>query len=309
MTEAVGVHDPVMLSEILECFDLKPGQVVVDATLGHGGHSRKMLEKISPGGVLVGFDWDEAMMEIAKKRLAEYGQSKVHYVRDNFKTIGLKMVELGLQADAILIDLGLNSNQIDDPNRGISFRTEGPLDMRMDRSSGEPASAILNRISPQAIEDALLEYGDERWARAIAKVIVAKRKERPLKTTADLVDCVLAAIPARARDKRIHPATRTFQAIRILTNHELEGLATAISDAAQALNLRGKLLILSYHSGEDRIVKQSFARLAGSEFEPIFKKPLVPTDGEIRQNSRSRSAKLRGLIRITKQEAHHEHSN
>ena len=172
--------------------------------------------------------------------------------------------------------------------------------MRMDRSSGEPASALLNRLSPDEIEAILWNFGDERWARAIAKAIVARRKERPLRTTADLVDVVQAAVPAGARDKRIHPATRTFQAVRIAVNRELDELDEAVTDAAMTLALGGTLAVLSYHSGEDRQVKRAFRALAGEEFEEPLRKPQEPTAEEIARNPRSRSAKLR-LLRRTAQ--------
>jgi 16S rRNA (cytosine1402-N4)-methyltransferase len=201
--------------------------------------------------------------------------------------------------DGILLDLGLNSAQVDDPSRGFSFNAEAPLDMRMDRSSGEPASALLNRMSMTEIEQMLWDLGDERWARAIARKVVERRKTHALKTTKDLVDCVLAAIPAGAREKRIHPSTRTFQAVRILVNGELEGLEEALSDAAGCLRPDGVLAVLSYHSGEDRIVKTAFRQLSENGFEEVFKKPLTPTPAEIQLNPRSRSAKLRALRRTS----------
>jgi 16S rRNA (cytosine1402-N4)-methyltransferase len=202
-----------------------------------------------------------------------------------------------LKADGILMDLGLNSAQIADPSRGIAFREDGPLDMRMDRSAGEPASALLNRLSPDEIETILWNFGDERWARAIAKAIVARRKQAPLRTTADLVDVINAAVPAGARDKRIHPATRTFQAVRIAVNRELEDLDEAVTDAAMCLAPGGTLAVLSYHSGEDRQVKHAFRALAGEEFEEVLRKPQEPTTEEVLRNPRSRSAKLRLLRR------------
>jgi 16S rRNA (cytosine1402-N4)-methyltransferase len=169
--------------------------------------------------------------------------------------------------------------------------------MRMDRSKGEPASALLNRLSPREIEDILFELGDERWAKAIAKKIVERRRENPLRTTTDLVEAVLAAVPAGARDKRIHPATRTFQAVRIAVNRELEGLDEALRDAAERLAPGGTLAVLSYHSGEDRIVKNTFRDLAGEDFEDVYRKPRQPGAEEIARNPRSRSAKLRAIRR------------
>jgi 16S rRNA (cytosine1402-N4)-methyltransferase len=300
-------HDPVMLSEILELLDLKPGEVVVDGTLGLAGHSMRFLQAVTPGGVLVGFDWDESMLAEARRRIWEKtgtetenwekAGTRVELVHSDFRAIGSVLDDLGLKANGILLDLGLNSAQIEDPERGIAFKNEGPLDMRMDRSKGEPASALLNRLSPREIEDILFELGDERWAKAIAKKIVERRRENPLRTTTDLVEAVLAAVPAGARDKRIHPATRTFQAVRIAVNRELEGLDEALRDAAERLAPGGTLAVLSYHSGEDRIVKNTFRDLAGEDFEDVYRKPRQPGAEEIARNPRSRSAKLRAIRR------------
>jgi 16S rRNA (cytosine1402-N4)-methyltransferase len=290
-------HDPVMVSEVLEALELKPGMTVVDGTLGLGGHTSHFLQAVSPGGVVVGLDWDEAMLARARKRLGNPESATLITRHEDFRNLAGVVNEERLTPDGILFDLGLNSAQVDDPERGLSFRAEGPLDMRMDRSRGEPASALVNRLSPHELENILFEFGDERWARAIAKVIVERRKSQPLRTTQDLVDCVLAAIPAGAREKRIHPATRTFQAIRIATTRELEGLREAILEAAETLAVGGTLAILSYHGGEDRIVKTAFRSLAESGFKELYKKPIAPSGAEIQRNRRSRSAKLRALRR------------
>lgn len=297
MERTVPHHDPAMLSETLEFLALEPGMVVVDGTLGLAGHALEFVQRITPGGTLIGLDWDRSMLSLAGERLGAPEGVTLELVHTNYRAMPGVMEELGLRADAILLDLGLNSAQIEDPERGITFRTEGPLDMRMDRSAGEPASAMLNRIAPGEIERGLKEYGDENWARAIAKVIVERRKKAPLRTTADLVDCVLAAIPAGARDKRIHPATRTFQAVRIMVNGELDDLEGAISDAARCLAPGGRLVVLSYHSGEDRAAKRAFRALRSEGFSELTDGPVGPTEVEIRRNPRSRSAKLRALLR------------
>jgi 16S rRNA (cytosine1402-N4)-methyltransferase len=291
-------HDPVMVQEILRHLPLKPGSVVVDGTLGLGGHSLRFAEKVRPGGTLVGFDWDESMLAIARERLADVREINIHLVHNDFRNLGTVLQELGLKADGILLDLGLNSAQIEDAGRGLSFLQDGPLDMRMDRSRGEPAAAWLNARSPAEIEQALFDFGDERWARAIAKTIVETRKKKPLRMTSDLVECVLTAIPPGARDKRIHPATRTFQAIRIVMNGELDGLEDALLSAAESLKPGGVLAVLSYHSGEDRIVKRTFKSLTETICQEMMKKPETPTEDEIRRNPRSRSAKLRAIRRI-----------
>jgi 16S rRNA (cytosine1402-N4)-methyltransferase len=294
--EATPRHEPVMVKEILADFDLRPGMAVFDGTVGLGGHSSEFLRLIQPGGTLLGVDWDESMLELAKNRLhAE--DADVRLVRADFRSLPELADEMGLRADAILLDLGLNSAQVDDPARGFSFKEPGSLDMRMDRSKGEPASAILNRMTPAQIEAMLKDLGDERWARAIAKQMVERRKARPLKTTQDLVDCVLAAIPPGAREKRIHPATRTFQAVRIYVNGEFEGLEETLSELAMRLKHGGTLSVLSYHSGEDRIVKRAFRSLAASGFRELHKRPVEPTESEVRLNPRARSAKLRSLRR------------
>lgn len=296
--KAVPRHVPVMVDEILRDLDLKPGSVVVDGTLGLGGHALRMIEQIRPGGTLVGLDWDAEMLAYARKRLGNPEGVDVHLYHEDFRHIRPVMDLLNLEADAIVLDLGLNSAQIQDSERGFSFNEEGPLDMRMDKSKGEPAAAILNRLAPAQIEEALRDYAEERWARAIAKAIVNRRKAQPLRSTADLVECVLEAIPPGAREKRIHPATRTFQAVRILTNRELEGLEEGVRDAASTLSKGGVLAVLSYHSGEDRAVKHAFRSLSHSGFEELHRKPLQPGAEEESRNPRSRSAKLRSIRRI-----------
>jgi 16S rRNA (cytosine1402-N4)-methyltransferase len=291
-------HDPVMVREILGDLRLEPGDVVFDGTLGLGGHSAAMLEKIQPGGTLVGTDWDEMMLAAATTRLQMSPlRAEVRLVKSDFRDLPELSRSWGLTPDAVLLDLGLNSAQVDDSDRGFSFKETGPLDMRMDRNEGEPASAVLNRMTPAQIETMLKELGDERWARAIAKQIVERRKSKPLKTTQDLVDCVHAAIPPGAREKRIHPATRTFQAVRIYVNGELDGLEEAVRDLSELLNPGGTIAILSYHSGEDRIVKHVFRELSKTDFEELHKKPLEASEAEVRANPRARSAKLRSLRR------------
>lgn len=288
-------HEPVMVREILEDFALRPGMTVVDGTLGLGGHALRLIEHIQPGGTLVGLDWDESMLEIAIQRLKDAAGVRLILERADFRTLAEIVEREALSPDAILLDLGLNSAQVDDPQRGLSFREEGILDMRMDRTRGEPASALLNRMALGELESAIRELGDERWAHAIARKIVERRKDSPLRTTKDLVGCVLAAIPVRAREQRIHPATRTFQAIRILVNGELEGLREALLDAAGTLAPGGVLSVLAYHSGEDRIVKRAFRELELAGFSTLHAKPLGPTVEEVRRNPRSRSAKLRSI--------------
>ncbi|MCW5940796.1 MAG: 16S rRNA (cytosine(1402)-N(4))-methyltransferase RsmH [Fimbriimonadaceae bacterium] len=308
-------HVPVMATEVLDLLGASPGDVVVDGTIGLGGHSALLCERIGPKGTLIGFDWDAAMLSRAAERLrasatdsgdlsglryaaASEGGGHLWLVNADYREIPEALAALGCAgADAILLDLGLNSAQLDDAERGLSFNADGPLDMRMDRDRREPASALLNRLAPGQIETMLQDLGDERWARAIAKAICDRRRERPLQTTQDLVDCVLRAIPPRARDKRIHPATRTFQAVRIAVNQELEGLEGALVRIGRVLNPGGTMVTLAYHSGEDRAAKRAFLTLADGDFDIITRKPLEATEAERAANPRSRSAKLRALRR------------
>ena len=289
-------HEPVMLREILELLPLREGATAVDGTLGLAGHAKEMIAKVGVSGRFLGLDWDESMLAIAKERIGSVG-TKIELVHSDYRGLADEMARLGWKADGILLDLGLNSAQIEDSERGIAFKEAGPLDMRMDRTTGEPASSMLHRMSLDQIERILWEYGDEKWARAIARKIVERRKDNPLRTTEDLVECVLAAIPVRARDKRIHPATRTFQAVRIAVNEELEGLDETIAEIGRCLKPGGVLAVLSYHSGEDRAAKHAMRELAAEGFEELYKKPAQPSAEEIARNPRSRSAKLRAIRR------------
>ncbi|CAN5566989.1 16S rRNA (cytosine(1402)-N(4))-methyltransferase RsmH [soil metagenome] len=293
-------HESVMVQEMMEALDLKSGDTVVDGTLGLGGHSQHFAKAITPGGTILGIDWDDAMLAEAQRRLSDIEGVRFLFVRDDFRNIGTIIKDHELVPNAIALDLGLNFAQIEDPTRGITFTVDGPLDMRLDRSKGETASSLLNRLSLTEIENILHEYGDERWARMIAKRIVERRKDSPLRTTQDLVDCVLAAIPPGARDKRIHPATRTFQAVRIAVTGELDSVEIGVRGAAEALTVNGTLAVLSYHSGEDRIVKQAFRELtAAGHHKELTKKPVPASADEAARNPKSRSAKMRAIRRIS----------
>lgn len=294
-------HTPVMVSEVLEMLDLQPGMTLIDGTVGHGGHSVEMAAKIRPSGKIYGFDWDEGMLAVASKRLASVQGVEFTGVHADYRHIPEYCRQQSVHPDGILLDMGLNNAQIEDPERGITFLHEGPLDMRLDRSHGEPASALLNRWSAIQIEKVLRTYGDENWAKKIAEIIVDRRKIKPLRTTGDLVDCVMAAIPPSKREKRIHPATRTFQAVRIAVNQELEGLTEAIEEIAFTLKPGGRFVLLAYHSGEDRAAKNALRNLVDEGFELLIKKPLTPSAEEISRNNKARSAKLRALKRRTKE--------
>ncbi len=290
-------HEPVMVTEVLETLGLKAGDTVVDGTLGLAGHAVRMIDMVAPDGRFLGVDWDGSMLARAKERITEPNGVEVKFHRGDYREIPEKLAMLKWKPNGILLDLGLNSAQIEDPERGIAFKEVGPLDMRMDRSSGEPAAAVINRMSLDELERVMWDLGDERWARAIARKIVERRKESPLRTTQDLVDCVLAAVPVRARDKRIHAATRTFQAFRIYVNNELDELEEAIEEIAKTLAPGGTLAVLSYHSGEDRAAKQAMKSLSEEGFSEIYRKPKTPSEQEVAMNPRSRSAKLRAVRR------------
>lgn len=291
-----------MAREVFEAMSLKPGDTYVDGTLGLGGHALEAANFIRPGGKIYGFDWDRKMLETAKARLSGLDGAVVEIHNIPLFEAPELLESENVRPNGVLLDLGLNSAQVDDPARGFSFSEDGPLDMRMDQTRGEPASALLNRMTPSQIENMLIELGDERWGRAIAKQIALRRQTQPLRTTFDLVECVLAAVPKGARDKSIHPATRTFQAVRLKVTGELVNLDEAIRSFAGILAPSGVMVILSYHSGEDRIVKSAFKSLERgdsgiSNFSALYSKPLRPAESETSANRRARSARLRALKR------------
>jgi 16S rRNA (cytosine1402-N4)-methyltransferase len=309
-------HVPVLLAEVLEALDAAPGRRIVDATLGGGGHAIQIAERIAPDGVLIGLDQDADALEAAGQRLKAVPETvTTHLIQSNFAGIREAIAGIGIPAvDGVLMDLGVSSYQLDTPGRGFSFRGQGPLDMRMDSGSdAETAADLLNRLPEAEIARILFTYGEESRSRRIASEIVRRRQIKPLATTEDLADAVRGAMPYRTRPGEIHPATKTFQAVRIAVNRELEVLETALREAAACLTSGGRLVVIAYHSLEDRIVKNVFAELSGKRIgsdlpdpEPVaapiltlvMRKPLVPTDDEVRRNPRSRSAKLRVAEKI-----------
>ncbi|MFH1578525.1 MAG: 16S rRNA (cytosine(1402)-N(4))-methyltransferase RsmH [Candidatus Omnitrophota bacterium] len=288
------IHKPVMCSEILEFFKLAPGMTVIDATVGCGGHSAKILKQILPGGRLIGVDRDRESLEIAKSRLSEFNEA-VSLVHGDFRNLDkiLPMVWTK-KADAIIFDLGLSAAQLSNPERGFSFQLEGPLDMRMDRASFIQAYDLINNLNEEEISSLLWSFGQERFHNRIAHLLVAERRKSPINSTSQVANIVIRAMPRHYKFGRIHPATRTFQAIRIAVNRELESLDTGIKKAIDLLKPGGIIAVISFHSLEDRIVKINF-RLARSaeKIKLITLKPLRPNDAERADNPSSRSAKLR----------------
>lgn len=309
-------HTPVLLAEVLDVLNLAPGKTVVDGTLGGAGHSRPICDRIAPGGTLVGLDRDGDALQEAAKVLADAPETvMVRLVRANYADMASALASVGMTgADAVLLDMGVSSHQLDAPERGFALRYVGPLDMRMDMSSGETAAEILNRWPEAEIARILFEYGEESRARRIAAEIVRRRGQKPLETTEDLVDALRATMPFRTRPGEIHPATKTFQAIRIAVNRELDAIGPALQAAARLLNPGGRLAVIAYHSLEDRIVKNTLTELSGKRVESdlpmpplpkilhiLTKKPLTPTEDEIRSNLRARSAKMRVAERRTEE--------
>jgi 16S rRNA (cytosine1402-N4)-methyltransferase len=280
----------------------RPGGRYLDATVGTGGHADALLLASEPDGRLCGIDRDAEAIASAAERLGRFG-SRVELVHGNFARLRSIAAEEGWAPfDGIVYDLGVSSFQLDDASRGFSFGREGPLDMRMDRRlSGMTAAELLNRLPERDIARILREFGEERWARRIAARVVAERRVRPLSTTTDLARLVAAAIPRRAWPRRIHVATRTFQALRIAVNDELAALQQGLSDVLELLVPGGRVCVISFHSLEDRIVKETFrawARPAEARARVLTRRPVVPTEEEVAANPRARSARLRAAERL-----------
>lgn len=292
-------HIPVMCAEAIDFLNLSAGKTIVDATLGTGGHSLKILERISPGGRLIGIDRDEAAINIAKARLADYGGS-CSFLHGNFSDIDKMLAGLAIdKVDGILFDLGVSSLQFDNPLRGFSFQGDGPLDMRLDQTSHISAYDLVNNLNEDELSELLWNFGQERWHNRIARYLVKEREKSPISTTKELSRVVIEAIPYRFRHGRIHAATRTFQALRVAVNRELESLEIAVHKALQLLKENGRICVISFHSLEDRVVKFSFRDAAAKGMLKIMTpKPLVPSEQEAAQNPRARSAKFRAGERI-----------
>jgi 16S rRNA (cytosine1402-N4)-methyltransferase len=289
-------HIPVLVEEVMTLLRCEPGHTYVDATLGGGGHASEILKRTAPDGVVIGIEWDEDALSQARNTLMPFGD-RVKIFRENF--IHLSDLVEAESVDGILLDLGLSSIQVEKAERGFSFKGEGPLDMRMDQRMNETAAHLINRLSSGELEYTLFHYGEERWAKRITKAIVQEREREPLRTTQALRKIVHNAIPRRFHSRRIDPATRTFQAFRIRVNEELDNLGKILETGWKTLKREGRICIISFHSLEDRMVKETFRRLEKQgEMRILTKKPVTPSEEEQRRNPRSRSAKLRCAERV-----------
>lgn len=307
-------HVSVLLNECIDGLEIKPDGIYVDGTMGGGGHSVAICSKLSQNGLLIGIDQDINAIKASEKRLKAKYQNVI-VVHDNFSNIKSILENLNINSiNGILMDLGVSSHQLDEPDRGFSYMHNADLDMRMNQNAPFTAKEVVNNYSESDLERIIKNYGEERWARRIAHFIVEERKKAPISTTYELVDIIKKAIPAGARKDGPHPAKRTFQAIRIEVNGELEILRQAILDIVDVLESKGRLCIITFHSLEDRIVKQTFKELENPctcppEFpvcicgkkrkaKVITKKPILPTNEELEANPRARSAKLRILEKL-----------
>ena len=304
-------HIPVLYYETLDNLVINPDGVYIDCTLGGGSHSEGILERLSDKGLLISIDQDSNAIEYSKKRLEKFGP-KWKVFKGNFENIDTIAYMAGVdKVDGILMDIGVSSKQLDDPERGFSYRYDVKLDMRMNTEQKISAYDVVNTYSEEQLSKIIFEYGEERYARKIAKLIVEERKSFPIEKTSDLIALIKRAYPERSSK---HPAKKTFQAIRIEVNRELEVLENAISKAVELLKVGGRLAIITFHSLEDRIVKNKFKDLATAckcpkdipicvcggvkKFEIITKKPIIPIDDELKNNNRAHSSKLRILERI-----------
>lgn len=292
-----SAHIPVMADEVIDFLDLKPGYIIIDCTLGAAGHARRIIEKITPGGRLIGIDQDRRILEIAQERLKDF-KGSFTLRQENFRNLDLVLKDLKIgEVDGLLFDLGVSSLQLESADRGFSFNFDGPLDMRMG-DSGKTAADLVNTLSKEELADIIFKFGEERYSRRIAEAITRARRVEPIKTTAQLKIIALKAMPRAKNWQKIHPATRTFQALRIAVNSELDALEDGLVKGIEALRHNGKICVISFHSLEDRIVKNIFKEFAKSAvLRIVTKKPLTPKEEELRQNPRSRSAKMRVALK------------
>ena len=299
---------------MLQALSPKSGGVYVDGTLGGAGHAGLILTASAPDGELIGFDRDEEAIAVARERLSVFG-GRVRIIHRNFAGIAQALAEIGVDGiDGFVLDLGVSSHQLDRDERGFSFMHDAPLDMRMDRSSGQSAADLVNTLPEAELYRIISEYGEERWAKRVASFIVKARDERPIETTLELVDVIKGAIPKAKWEERLHPATRTFQALRIAVNEELKSLEEGLQGLLSLLKQGGRGAVISFHSLEDRIVKEGFRAAATActcpkelpicicgrvpRFKLVTRKPITAGEAEVAANPRSRSAKLRVVEKI-----------
>lgn len=293
-----SIHTAVMLEESMLALEVRPNGVYVDGTLGGATHTQALLERSAPHGRVISFDVDPAALARARKRLAAYSD-RWQGIEENFRYLarGLRGVDVD-QVDGVLLDLGLSSDELEDPTKGISFQIDGPLDMRLGvraNDDGLTAEDIVNTWPRGELRQMIGVFGEERFAGRIAEAIVTAREAKRIMTTFELVDIIRGAVPAAYEKGRIHPATRTFQALRMAVNDEVQALKQAIESVYEVLRPGGRLAIITFHSIEDRIVKLAFQ---DERWQPTTKKPLAPSDQECAQNPRARSAKLRTAVKI-----------
>lgn len=324
-----SIHTTVLLQETIEALNLQPGMIVVDATLGGGGHSIEVLKKIGKGGKLIAFDRDIDAIDRFKDKISAIGgpvygwevgsvamsDENIELFHDNYAALKDRLTSIDIfSVDAILADLGISSDQLADEKRGISFQGDAPLDMRMDLTSGVTAAEVVNTYSQQDLVKILREFGDEQNANSIVRNIIAQRVDDPFTRTRELVELIERSVPGSYKRKKIHCATKTFQALRIEVNRELETLSSFLAQAVEILKPGGRLAVITFHSGEDALVKYALRENARGCICPpefpvcrcdkkplvnlITRKPIVPSDGEVSSNPRSRSAKLRVVEKV-----------
>lgn len=304
-------HVSVLLNECIDGLNIKQDGIYVDGTLGGAGHSKEICAHLSENGQLVGIDQDLNAINASRKRLA-HDKCKVTFIESNFSDVKKQLQKVAIsEIDGMLLDLGVSSHQLDEPVRGFSYMHNAPLDMRMDQNTDLTAYEVVNKYSEEELDEIIKKYGEEKWSKRITQFICDHRVDKPIETTYELVEIIKKAVPKGARRDGPHPAKRTFQAIRIEVNNELGIIENTILDIVKILKPGGRLCIITFHSLEDRIVKQTYKQLANpctcprefpvcichkkSEIKIITRKPILPSDKEIEENSRSRSAKLRIL--------------
>ena len=298
MSEEV-LHVPVMHREVMEFLNPSAGGCFLDCTLGLAGHASSIVEKLGDSGHFIGLDRDQAALKIARAKLSGF-RGRIDLVHSDFRDFDAVLKRLNVKSvDGMLFDLGISSFQLDDPARGFSFRSEGPLDMRMDQNGFVSAAELINTLTEEELSKIFVNFGEERFHRRIARAIIQHRSRKRIETTQELEEIIFTSVPAAYRRQKIHPATRTFQAIRIAVNRELESLKLAMDKCTDYLSEHGRVGVIAFHSLEDRIVKEKFKSLAKEQCVSLpFKKPLRPNDEETRINPRARSARLRVAERI-----------